>query len=129
MDLISRKAVSDLLFKLGCDLKPEDQAVIIVALGMIKGLPSFDPEEPCMGHGEKMGDMASIGMETKTIDEVIKALESARIQVETGNGLWVDYRDNDDLKADALHYLKEYRDAKDDLYEKHKSRSQNGDVD
>ena len=47
MDLISRKAVSDLLFKLGCDLKPEDQAVIIVALGMIKGLPSFDPEEPC----------------------------------------------------------------------------------
>lgn len=47
MDLVSRKAVSDLLFKLGCDLKPEDQAVIIVALGMIKGLPSVDPEEPC----------------------------------------------------------------------------------
>lgn len=42
----------------------------------------------------------------KTLDEVIKALESARIQVETGYGLWVDYRDNDDLKADALHYLK-----------------------
>lgn len=47
MDLISRKAVSDLLFKLGCDLKPEDQAVIIAALGMIKGLPSVDPAEPC----------------------------------------------------------------------------------
>lgn len=45
----------------------------------------------------------------KTLGEVIKALESARIQVKTGYGLWVDYRDNDDLKADALHYLKEYR--------------------
>ena len=51
----------------------------------------------------------------RTLDEVIKALESARIQVETGNGLWVDYRDNDDLKADALHYLKAYKDDRNDL--------------
>lgn len=45
----------------------------------------------------------------KTLDQVIETLEDARVQVETGNGLWVDYRDNDDLKADALHYLKEYQ--------------------
>lgn len=45
----------------------------------------------------------------KTLDEVIKALEDARVQVETGNGYWVGFRDNDDLKIDALHYLREYR--------------------
>ena len=51
----------------------------------------------------------------KTLDEVIKNLEDARVQVETGTGYWVDYRDNDDLKADALHYLKEYRLHKEDI--------------
>ena len=45
----------------------------------------------------------------KTLEEVIEKLENARVQVETGNGYWVDYRDNDELKTDALHYLKEYR--------------------
>ena len=48
----------------------------------------------------------------KTLDEVIEALEDARVQVETGTGYWVDYRDNDKLKTDALHYLKEYRSDK-----------------
>ena len=50
----------------------------------------------------------------KTLSEVIKSLESAHIQVETGNGLWVAYRDNDDLKADALQYLKWYKELADD---------------
>ena len=45
----------------------------------------------------------------KTLDEVIAKLEDARVQVETGTGYWVDYRDNDKLKTDALHYLKEYQ--------------------
>lgn len=55
-------------------------------------------------HQHLYGNFGDIRM--KTLNEVIKDLESARIQVETGNGLWVDYRDNDNLKADALHYLK-----------------------
>ena len=45
----------------------------------------------------------------KTLDEVIKALEDARVQVKTGNGYWIDYRDNDDLKDDALEWLKGYQ--------------------
>lgn len=48
----------------------------------------------------------------KMLDEVIIALEESRVQTETGTGYWVGYRDNDDLKADALHYLKEYHDIK-----------------
>ena len=48
----------------------------------------------------------------KNINEVIKELEESRVQTETGTGYWVGYRDNDDLKADALHYLKEYHDIK-----------------
>lgn len=43
------------------------------------------------------------------LDKVIKALESARIQVETGKGIWVDYRDDNDLKEDVLQYLKAYK--------------------
>ena len=45
----------------------------------------------------------------KTLDEVIAELEDARVQVETGTGYWIDYRDNDDLKADALQWLKGYK--------------------
>ena len=48
----------------------------------------------------------------KNINEVIKALEESRVQTETGTGYWVGFRDNDDLKADAIHYLKEYHDIK-----------------
>lgn len=51
----------------------------------------------------------------RTLDEVIDALEDARVQVETGIGYWVDYRDNDKLKTEALNYLKAYKDDKDDL--------------
>ena len=57
----------------------------------------------------------------KTLDEVIKAVEDARVQVETGTSYWVDYRDNDELKTDALHYLQAFRDAKDTL-EREKDR-------